>query len=115
MALNETGVITISVGAMVVVLGAALLFDKALIIAGNFLIVAGLVLLLKSRTFSLFKPDKAQGTLFFILGMLALVLKYALFGVLLEGLGLFMVFKGSIPDFKTILYRFLFTKFNKRD
>lgn len=115
MALSETGVITVSMGAMVVVLGAVLLFDKALIIAGNFLIVAGLVLLLGSRTLGLFSPDKMQGTLFFMLGMLTLILKYALFGILLEGLGLFMIFRSSIPDVRTILYKFLFTKFNKRD
>lgn len=113
MTLNETGVITVSTGAMIVTLGTALLFDKALIIAGNFLIIAGLVFLLKSRTFSLFRPDKIQGTFFFALGMVALVLRYALFGVLLEGLGLLMIFKSSIPGLKTIMYRFLFAKLNK--
>jgi len=115
MSLNETGVTVVATGSLIMLLGSLLLFDTALIIIGNFLVVAGLVVLLRSRTFNLFKIEKIQGTLFFCLGVFVLFFKYFLFGMLLECLGLFIIFKSSMPDVRSIFYRLLFTKFSKRN
>ncbi|ELA42752.1 uncharacterized protein VICG_00067 [Vittaforma corneae ATCC 50505] len=107
MSLNETGTITICTGIGVLLLGTFLLFDKALVIAGNLLVIAGFAQILRSSTFSLLKFEKLQGTAFFVLGVALLVLKYTLFGVLLEAVGLFMIFKSSLPSFSNVFYSFL--------
>ena len=110
MSLNETGTITICTGINIVFLGAFFLFDKALVIAGNLLVIFGFVLILRSSTFSLLRFDKLQGTAFFALGIGMLIFKHALFGVLMEMIGLFMIFKSSLPSFTDLLYSVLLRK-----
>lgn len=104
MSLNETGTITIFTGFSIVFLGAFLLFDKALVIAGNLLVIFGFGLILRSDTFALLKLEKLQGTAFFVLGIALLIFKHAAFGVLMEMIGLFMIFRSMLPSFSDIFY-----------
>lgn len=108
MSSKETGIVVLGTGVSILILGAMLLFDKALVIAGHLLILAGFVILLRSNTFVLFQPDKLQGTCFFILGLAVLFFKYQLLGFLLELVGIFLIFKASIPSFKTIFLKLFF-------
>jgi hypothetical protein len=110
MSLNETGTITICTGVVIILLGSLFLFDKALVIAGNLLVMAGFVFILKFNTFALLKFDKLQGTAFFVLGIALLIFKYALFGVLLEMVGLLMIFKSTLPSPSDIFYSLIFRK-----
>lgn len=105
MSLYETAIVTTCTGMVILILGACFIFDTALIIAGNILVTFGFALLFKEKTFSLFKLDKIQGTSLFVLGMAILFFKYALLGVLFELIGLFIIFKNSLPAFRSILYR----------
>lgn len=110
MSLNETGTVTICTGMVVLLLGSFFLFDKALVIAGNLLVIVGFALILRANALSLLRFEKLQGTAFFVLGIALLLLKYTLLGVLLEAVGLLMIFKGSLPSFNNVLYSFLFRK-----
>lgn len=115
MSLNETGVVTITIGSGIFALGAVLLFDKALMIAGNLIIIIGFIMIMKHRTADLFKLQTIQGTITFIIGLICLFMNYAILGFLLEIIGLIFIFKGYIPDFKTILINLLFrSSGNKR-
>lgn len=115
MSLNETGVITVAIGCVVVLLGALLLVDKALIIIGNLLMVSGFIILLRSKTLNIFHFDKLQGALFFISGIFALIMKYVALGILLESVGIILIFKNMIPDIRSIIYRVIFKRLNKKD
>ena len=105
MSFNETVAITITIGAFVFILGASMLFDKALIIAGNLLIIIGFILIMKSRTADLFKIETLRATIIFVSGLVCLILNYILLGFLLEFIGIFLIFKTYIPDFRTIFYK----------
>lgn len=105
---NETGIVIIGTGMAILTLGALLLFDKALVIAGHLLLLAGFIVLFRSKTFSLFRLDKLQGTCFFILGVAVLLFKYQLLGFLLEILGLLLIFKSSLPNPRSIVMNLLF-------
>lgn len=110
MPLNETGSVTMVTGVFVLLTGAFLLFDPALVISGNLLVVAGFVFFLRTNTLNLLSLDKIQGTSFFILGLAMMLFKYALFGIILELLGLFLLFKSSLPSFRNLLYSLVFRK-----
>ena len=109
---KETGIVIVGTGMCILTLGALLLFDKALVIAGHLLILIGFGLLFKSKTFTLFQLDKLQGTCFFVLGITVLLFKYQLLGFLLEILGLLLIFKSSMPNFRSIIMHLIF-KSNK--
>lgn len=101
----EIGVVTLSMGCLVFVFGVIALFDSALMIAGNLLIIAGMVMLLRSKSFTLFELDKLLGTFIFVLGIVAMLLRMCLVGFLLEFCGLVYIFKKSMPSFRSVLFR----------
>jgi hypothetical protein len=111
---KETGIIIVSIGMVVFLAGMLLLMDKALMIAGNLLIIIGFLFLVRSKVFSLLKPQLLQGTVVFGLGVLFLFYNFALFGFLLEVAGLALIFKDSIPTFRSVLTKVLFGGMLKR-
>lgn len=110
MSVNETGAVTIFTGSLVLISGVFFLSDKALVISGNLLIICGFVIVLRSGTFSVFKLEKLHGTAFFALGISMLLMKYAFLGVLLEVIGLLMIFKASLPSVNSLFYSVLLRK-----
>jgi len=110
MSFGETGAVTICTGIVVLVFGVFLLADKALTIAGNILVITGFAIILKSNTLSLLRLEKLHGTAFFTLGIAMMLMSYTLFGVLLEIVGLLMIFKASLPSPNRLLYSFVLRK-----
>jgi hypothetical protein len=105
---KETGIVVIATGMGITTLGSVLLFDKALVIAGHILTLIGMAMLFKSKTFALFQPEKLQGTSFFVLGLTIIFFKYHLLGFLLEIVGIFLIFKSTLPSFKDLFFKILF-------
>lgn len=94
-------------------MGAMLLMDRALMVSGNILIIVGVVFLVRSKMIGLLHPDKLQGSIVFGIGVLFLVYGFALFGFLLEVLGLFLLLRDSIPTFRSVLKSLLLRKLMK--
>jgi hypothetical protein len=108
MNLKETGVVIILIGISVFALGFILLLDKALMICGNILVFIGIATLARSHLFNMLHLDKLQGTAIFTIGFIFLIYGFAMFGFILEVIGLFILLKDSIPSFRTILRGLLF-------
>ena len=106
----EAGVVVMCTGAAIFALGVVAMFDKALMTAGNFLVLAGAGLMSRSRGLSVFEPNKLPGTVVFLLGIVALLLKLSVLGFLLEIAGMGYVFKKSLPSFRTVLFRLFYGK-----
>ncbi|XP_057411838.1 vesicle transport protein GOT1A isoform X1 [Balaenoptera acutorostrata] len=92
----EIGVGTTGFGIFFILFGMFLYFDSVLLAFGNLLFLTGLSLIIGLRkTFSFFfQRHKLKGTSFFLGGVVIVLLRWPLLGMLLETYGFFNLFKG---------------------
>ncbi|KAB0394429.1 hypothetical protein E2I00_004423, partial [Balaenoptera physalus] len=90
----EIGVGTTGFGIFFILFGMLLYFDSVLLAFGNLLFLTGLSLIIGLRkTFSFFfQRHKLKGTSFFLGGVVIVLLRWPLLGMLLETYGFFNLF-----------------------
>ncbi|OQO10636.1 hypothetical protein B0A48_03934 [Cryoendolithus antarcticus] len=98
---QKIGVAFCSGGIFFLIFGLILFFDRALLAMGNILFLIGITLLLgPQRTFVFFaRKNKWKGSLAFWAGIVLILVKWTLVGMVVEGYGMFVLF-GEF--FKTI-------------
>ena len=101
---QKIGVGLISLGLIFVLLGIAFFFDSALIAIGNLLFLVGLCFSIGlKRTLNLFTiRDRIRGTVCFVLGIVLVLLRWGLFGIVLEGFGFLNLFGNFLPIVLTV-------------
>ena len=101
---QKIGVGLISLGLIFVLLGIAFFFDSALIAIGNLLFLVGLCFSIGlKRTLNLFtRRDRIRGTVCFVLGIILVLLRWGLFGIVLEGFGFLNLFGNCLPIVLTV-------------
>ncbi|XP_016070919.1 PREDICTED: vesicle transport protein GOT1A [Miniopterus natalensis] len=92
---QKIGVGTAGFGVFFVFLGMLLYFDSVLLAFGNLLFLTGLSLVigLRKTFFFFFQRHKLKGTGFFLGGVIVVLLRWPLLGMLLETYGFFNLFK----------------------
>eukprot|EP00071_Canis_lupus_P015844 XP_005640983.2 vesicle transport protein GOT1A isoform X1 [Canis lupus familiaris] len=96
---HKIGVGTTGFGIFFILFGILLYFDSVLLAFGNLLFLTGLLLIIGLRkTFSFFfQRHKLKGTSFFLGGVVIVLLRWPLLGMLLETYGFLSLFKGFFP------------------
>ncbi|CAD7680081.1 unnamed protein product [Nyctereutes procyonoides] len=96
---HKIGVGTTGFGIFFILFGIFLYFDSVLLAFGNLLFLTGLLLIIGLRkTFSFFfQRHKLKGTSFFLGGVVIVLLRWPLLGMLLETYGFLSLFKGFFP------------------
>eukprot|EP00037_Helgoeca_nana_P005287 m.50521 g.50521 ORF g.50521 m.50521 type:complete len:139 (+) comp16321_c1_seq1:99-515(+) len=101
---QKIGIGLIGFGLTFLLLGVMLLFDSVLLAMGNIMFITGVSLLigLKNAFNFFFQAARLKGSAFFFTGVILVLLKFAVIGMLIESVGLFFLFSGFIP--KIILF-----------
>ncbi|KAM6041264.1 vesicle transport protein GOT1A isoform 1-T1 [Theristicus caerulescens] len=96
---QRIGVGLVGFGLFFVLFGMLLYFDSVLLAFGNILFLSGLVFIIGfRRTFTFFfQRPKLKGTSFFLGGVLIVLMRWPLLGMLLEAYGFINLF-GSVPQ-----------------
>ncbi|KAF6074551.1 golgi transport 1A [Phyllostomus discolor] len=107
---QKIGVGITGFGIFFILLGVLLYFDSVLLAFGNLLFLTGLSLIIGlRRTFSFFfQMHKLKGTSFFLGGVVIVLLRWPLLGMVLETYGFLNLFKGFFP----VAFGFLGNAFN---
>jgi hypothetical protein len=95
----EVGVAISGFGLLFLFGGIILFFDTSLLALGNILFLIGLlfVLGLESTKRLFFRRDRLRGSLFFFLGALLVLIKWAKLGILVEFIGFINLFGDFFP------------------
>lgn len=103
--LLEIGLGLTTFGVVFLVLGVLLLFDRPMLTLGNMLFVAGTIVLIgPDKCFKYFtNPSKFRGTICFIVGMVMVVFKWPIIGMLLELFGIANLFGNFFPTIVSFL------------
>jgi hypothetical protein len=106
--LIEIGLGLTTFGVVFLVLGVLLFFDRPLLTLGNLLFVAGTITLIGlSKCFRYFTdPSKLRGTICFIVGVVLVVFKWPVFGMILELFGIANLFGNFFPIIVSFLRKF---------
>eukprot|EP00035_Acanthoeca_spectabilis_P023343 m.448914 g.448914 ORF g.448914 m.448914 type:complete len:139 (+) comp19735_c0_seq1:94-510(+) len=101
---QKIGIGLIGFGLTFLFLGVLLFFDSVLLAMGNIMFIAGVSLLigLQNAFYFFFQPARLKGSAFFFFGVILVLIKFAVIGMLVESVGLFFLFSGFIP--KIILF-----------
>ncbi|NXP53338.1 GOT1A protein, partial [Heliornis fulica] len=93
------GVGLVSFGLFFILFGMLLYFDSVLLAFGNILFLSGLVFIIGfRRTFTFFfQRPKMKGTSFFLGGVLTVLMRWPLLGMLLEAYGFILLFRSFFP------------------
>ncbi|KFP05189.1 GOT1A protein, partial [Oreotrochilus melanogaster] len=93
------GVGLVGFGLFFVLFGMLLYFDSVLLAFGNILFLSGLVFIIGfRRTFTFFfQRPKLKGSSFFFGGVLIVLMRWPLLGMLLEAYGFITLFSGFFP------------------
>jgi hypothetical protein len=96
---QKIGVGLICLGMGFIFLGIILFFDSSLIAIGNILFLVGLCFSIGfKRALSLFtRKDRIRGTVCFILGIVLVMCRWGLVGMLVEGFGFLNLFGNFLP------------------
>lgn len=94
-------------GMLFMVLGILMLFDSSLLTIGNILFLGGLTLIIGvQKTIQFFaRKQKLRGTVCFFFGVLLVLLKWAVIGMLVEGFGFVNLFGDFFPVIVSTLRR----------
>ena len=86
-------------GLLFFMLGVMLFFDRGLLAMGNILFLSGVALTIgPSATLKLFTSARnAKGALLFGFGFFLVVIKWPLFGFLIQSYGFLLLFRGFLP------------------
>jgi hypothetical protein len=95
----EIGAGLVGFGGVFLVLGILLFFDTAMLALGNLLFLLGITLLIGARQALVFfgRRAKIRGTICFFSGILLVLFKYPIIGMLLEGFGILNLFGNFFP------------------
>ncbi|XP_038605555.1 vesicle transport protein GOT1A isoform X2 [Tachyglossus aculeatus] len=96
---QKIGVGTTGFGVFFIFLGILLYFDSVLVAFGNLLFLSGLAFIIGlRRTFGFFfRRQKLKATSFFLGGVIIVLLRWPLLGMMLETYGFINLFKGFFP------------------
>ena len=80
-------------------------FSSEFLITANLLFLIGLNMLMGPKSFLSFliKKDKLKGTIVFLVGIILIFCKQALFGIISEAIGAYWLFGGFLPMLFTLL------------
>ncbi|KAL8179012.1 UNVERIFIED_CONTAM: Vesicle transport protein GOT1A [Gekko kuhli] len=97
--LQKIGVGLVGFGAFFLLFGVLLYMDSVLLAFGNILFLSGLAIIIGlKRTFGFFfQRQKLKGTSFFLGGILIVLLKWPVLGMLLETYGFINLFRNFFP------------------
>uniref|UniRef100_A0A8D0G001 Golgi transport 1A n=1 Tax=Sphenodon punctatus TaxID=8508 RepID=A0A8D0G001_SPHPU len=96
---QKIGVGLVGFGMFFLLFGALLYFDSVLLAFGNLLFLSGLAIIIGlRRTLSFFfQKQKLKGTSFFLGGIIIVLLRWPLLGMLLETYGFISLFRSFFP------------------
>eukprot|EP00042_Codosiga_hollandica_P039234 m.326568 g.326568 ORF g.326568 m.326568 type:complete len:139 (+) comp55576_c1_seq1:3228-3644(+) len=96
---QKIGVGLVGFGLLFLMLGVLLFFDSALLAMGNIMFLVGITLMIGfQNTISFFfKREKIKGTSLFFLGVVVVLLRWAMFGIIIESIGSYYLFSGFVP------------------
>uniref|UniRef100_A0A7M4EVJ6 Golgi transport 1A n=1 Tax=Crocodylus porosus TaxID=8502 RepID=A0A7M4EVJ6_CROPO len=96
---QRIGVGIMGFGLFFILFGVLLYFDSVLMAFGNILLLSGLVFIIGfRRTFSFFfQREKLKGTSFFLGGIIIVLLRWPLLGMVLEAYGFISLFRSFLP------------------
>ncbi|XP_068015541.1 LOW QUALITY PROTEIN: vesicle transport protein GOT1A [Melanerpes formicivorus] len=96
---QRIGVGLVGFGLFFILFGILLYFDSVLLALGNILFLSGLVFIIGlRRTFSFFfQRSKMKGSSFFLGGVIIVLLRWPLLGMLLEAYGFINLFRSFFP------------------
>ncbi|XP_048467844.1 vesicle transport protein GOT1B-like [Rhincodon typus] len=102
---QRIGVGLIGFGVFFLLMGILLYFDRVLLGFGNILFVSGLPFIIGlQNTFQFFvQRQKLKGSSFFLAGILLVLLRWPMLGMLCESYGCFLLFKGTLPVVSELL------------
>uniref|UniRef100_A0A8C8SCP9 Golgi transport 1A n=1 Tax=Pelusios castaneus TaxID=367368 RepID=A0A8C8SCP9_9SAUR len=86
-------------GLFFILFGVLLYFDSVLLAFGNLLLLSGLAIIIGLRRTSafFFQKEKLKGTSFFLGGVVLVLLRWPLLGMLLETYGFITLFRNFFP------------------
>uniref|UniRef100_A0A803YLK8 Golgi transport 1A n=1 Tax=Meleagris gallopavo TaxID=9103 RepID=A0A803YLK8_MELGA len=95
----RVGVGLVGFGTFFILFGMLLYFDSVLLAFGNILFLSGLVFVIGfRRTFTFFfQRQKMKGSSFFLGGVLIVLMRWPLLGMLLEAYGFITLFRSFFP------------------
>ncbi len=96
---TKMGIIFTIIGPFMILMSTMLFFDRVLLTLGNFSLLIGLILICgfdNTRRFVL-KKEKIMGIICFFIGVLLLLLKWTLIGMIVELFGLINLFGNLFP------------------
>ncbi|XP_031989121.1 vesicle transport protein GOT1A [Corvus hawaiiensis] len=96
---QQIGVGLVGFGLFFLLFGILLYFDSVLMAFGNLLFLSGLVFIIGfRRTFTFFfQRSKLKGTSFFFGGLIVVLMRWPILGMLLEGYGFISLFWSFFP------------------
>ena len=96
---NKIGVGLLGFGALFFIIGILLLFDRALLVMSNILILMAILILMNPKGFYSFaiQKEKIQGTIAFFLGIILVLFKLPIPGIVCEVCGAYWLFGGFLP------------------
>jgi hypothetical protein len=96
---KKIGIGMMCLGFAFVFLGIVLFFDSSLIAIGNVLFLMGVVFCIGLKgTLAIFtRRDRIRGTICLALGIFLVLMKWGLFGIVLEGFGFLNLFGNFLP------------------
>ncbi|CAL6368770.1 unnamed protein product [Bathycoccus prasinos] len=104
---RKIGIGLIAFGCGFTTLGVFLFFDRALLAMGNLMFLSGVTTTIGPRATMKFfiKPRNQRGAFCFILGLLLVLMKWAVVGMIIECYGFFALFAGFFPTVLLFLQR----------
>ncbi|KAK8793580.1 hypothetical protein JH06_1123 [Blastocystis sp. subtype 4] len=99
---RKIGVILVSLGVTLLVLGVILFFDSALLAMGNILFLGGMPFLFGfMRCLHFFNPfenpSKWKGLICFFSGIVLVLMRWTIIGMIMEGYGIIVLFGSYFP------------------
>ncbi|ORD95754.1 GOT1A [Hepatospora eriocheir] len=104
---RETGFSVIAIGMFIFLVGTLLLMDRALIACGNLIMIFGILGLIGAKPKYFLAKERLYGSVLFILGTVLMIFKFLLGGMILELIGLILIFRSSFPDIKSVVSNYL--------
>lgn len=104
---SKIGILCCSLGALFILLGVLFFFDAGLLAIGNVLFLVGIPLILGfQRTLAFFTSRaRLRGTICFFLGIALVLYRWALVGILVQGVGAVELFAKFLPMVVSLLER----------
>lgn len=106
---QKVGMLMVGLGVLFLLLGTLLLFDSGLLAIGNVLFLVGLALMIGLMKCLAFfdprRPGKLRGVVCFFGGVLLVLVRWPVVGMLIELIGIFEMFGTFLPMVVDVLRR----------